>query len=144
MGALDGKVAIVTGAARGIGKAIAQRFVAEGASVILSDIAAEAGQATADELGKAGKTAFVAADVGDAASVAALVDGARKAFTGDIDILINNAGIVHTTEFLDLAEADFDKVLRVNLKGSFLVGQAVARRMVEQVRAGKAPAPSST
>ena len=139
MGALDGKVAIVTGAARGIGKAIAQRFVAEGASVILSDIAAEAGQATADELGKAGKTAFVAADVGDAASVAALVDGARKAFTGDIDILINNAGIVHTAEFLDLAEADFDKVLRVNLKGSFLVGQAVARRMVEQVRAGKAP-----
>ncbi len=78
MGALDGKVAIVTGAARGIGKAIAQRFVAEGASVVLSDIAAEAGQATADELGKAGKTAFVAADVGDAASVAALVEGPAR------------------------------------------------------------------
>ncbi len=67
------------------------------------------------------------------------MDGARKAFGGDIDVLINNAGIVHSAEFLDLAEADFDKVLRVNLKGSFLVGQAVAKRMVEQVKAGKAP-----
>jgi NAD(P)-dependent dehydrogenase (short-subunit alcohol dehydrogenase family) len=139
MGALDGKVAIVTGAARGIGKAIAERFVKEGASVVLSDIAEEAGRATTAELATIGKAAFVTADVGDAASVAGLVEGARKAFTGDIDILVNNAGIVHTAEFLDLAEADFDKVLRVNLKGSFLVGQAVARRMVEQVKAGKTP-----
>ncbi|MBL8569648.1 MAG: glucose 1-dehydrogenase [Phreatobacter sp.] len=138
MGALDGKVAIVTGAARGIGKAIAARFVAEGASVVLSDINAEAGAATAAELAKTGKAAFVFADVGDAGSVATLVQGARSAFAGDIDILINNAGIVHSAEFLDLAEADFDKVLRVNLKGSFLVGQAVAKRMVEQVKAGKA------
>ncbi|MDP2801111.1 MAG: glucose 1-dehydrogenase [Phreatobacter sp.] len=139
MGALDGKVAIVTGAARGIGKAIAERFIAEGASVVLSDIAEEAGRATTAELATKGKAVFVAADVGDAASVAGLVDGARKAFTGDIDVLVNNAGIVHSAEFLDLAEADFDKVLRVNLKGSFLVGQAVARRMVEQVKAGKTP-----
>jgi NAD(P)-dependent dehydrogenase (short-subunit alcohol dehydrogenase family) len=139
MGALDGKVAVITGAARGIGKAIAERFVAEGASVVISDISEEAGKATATELAKAGKAVFVAADVGDAASVAKLVDAARKAFTGDIDILINNAGIVHSAEFLDLAEADFDKVLRVNLKGSFLVGQAVAKRMVEQVKAGKVP-----
>ncbi|MGQ3355818.1 MAG: SDR family NAD(P)-dependent oxidoreductase [Phreatobacter sp.] len=139
MGALDGKVAIVTGAARGIGKAIAERFVKEGASVVLSDIADEAGRATAAELAEIGKAAFVAADVGDAASVAGLVEGARKAFGGDIDVLVNNAGIVHSAEFLDLAEADFDKVLRVNLKGSFLVGQAVARRMVEQVKAGKTP-----
>lgn len=135
MGVLDGKVAIITGAARGIGKAIAERFVAEGASVVVSDIDAAAGQATADAL----KAAFIACDVGDAASVAKLVEGARAAFTGDIDILINNAGIVHSSEFLDLAEADFDKVLRVNLKGSFLVGQAVGRRMVEQVKAGKIP-----
>jgi NAD(P)-dependent dehydrogenase (short-subunit alcohol dehydrogenase family) len=139
MGVLDGKVAIVTGAARGIGKAIAERFVAEGAAVVISDIAEETGKATAAELSKAGKAIFVAADVGDAASVATLVEAARKAFTGDIDVLINNAGIVHAAEFLDLAEADFDKVLRVNLKGSFLVGQAVAQRMVEQVKAGKAP-----
>jgi NAD(P)-dependent dehydrogenase (short-subunit alcohol dehydrogenase family) len=139
MGALDGKVAIITGAARGIGKAIAARFIDEGASVVLSDIAEEAGRATTAELAKKGKAVFVTADVGDAASVAGLVEGARKAFGGDIDILVNNAGIVHSAEFLDLAEADFDKVLRVNLKGSFLVGQAVARQMVEQVKAGKTP-----
>ncbi|MBY0361310.1 MAG: SDR family oxidoreductase [Phreatobacter sp.] len=139
MGALDGKVAIITGAARGIGKAIAERFIAEGARVVLSDIAEEAGRATTAELARKGKAVFVAADVGDAVSVAGLVEGARKAFGGDIDILVNNAGIVHSAEFLDLAEADFDKVLRVNLKGSFLVGQAVARQMVEQVKAGKTP-----
>jgi NAD(P)-dependent dehydrogenase (short-subunit alcohol dehydrogenase family) len=139
MGALDGKVAVITGAARGIGRAIAERFVAEGASVVVSDISEAAGQATAAELAKSGKAVFVAADVGDAASVEKLVGAAQAAFTGDIDILINNAGIVHSAEFLDLTEADFDKVLRVNLKGSFLVGQAVARRMVEQVKAGKTP-----
>lgn len=139
MGVLDGKVAVITGAARGIGKAIAERFVAEGASVVVSDISEEGGRATAAELAKTGKAVFVAADVGDAASVANLVQAARDAFTDDIDILINNAGIVHSAEFLDLAEADFDKVLRVNLKGSFLVGQAVAKRMVAQVKAGKAP-----
>jgi NAD(P)-dependent dehydrogenase (short-subunit alcohol dehydrogenase family) len=139
MGALDGKVAIVTGAARGIGKAIATRFINEGASVVLSDIAVDAGLATTAELARIGKAVFVACDVGDAASVAGLVQGARDAFGGDIDVLVNNAGIVHSAEFLDLAEADFDKVLRVNLKGSFLVGQAVARRMVEQVKAGRKP-----
>lgn len=139
MGVLDGKVAIVTGAARGIGKAIAARYVAEGARVMLSDIDAAAGEATAAELGKTGETAFAACDVGDAAAVAGLVEAAQAAFGGDIDILVNNAGIVHAAEFLDLAEADFDRVLRVNLKGAFLVGQAVARRMVAQVRAGKAP-----
>ncbi|WP_439574467.1 SDR family NAD(P)-dependent oxidoreductase [Phreatobacter sp.] len=139
MGALQGKVAIVTGAARGIGKAIATRFVQEGAAVVLSDVAVETGLATTAELSKTGKAVFIGCDVGDASSVAGLVQGARDAFGGDIDILINNAGIVHTAEFLDLAEADFDKVLRVNLKGSFLVGQAVARRMVEQVKAGRKP-----
>lgn len=139
MGALHGKVAIVTGAARGIGKAIAGRFAREGAAVVLSDVAVEAGLATTAELARTGKAVFIACDVGDADSVAGLVQGARDAFGGDIDVLVNNAGIVHSAEFLDLAEADFDKVLRVNLKGSFLVGQAVARRMVEQVKAGGKP-----
>jgi NAD(P)-dependent dehydrogenase (short-subunit alcohol dehydrogenase family) len=62
----------------------------------------------------------------------------RSAF-GDLDILVNNAGIIHGADFLELAEADFDRVLRVNLKGAFLVGQAAARRMVAQVKAGKPP-----
>ncbi|QCI63650.1 SDR family NAD(P)-dependent oxidoreductase [Phreatobacter stygius] len=139
MGVLDGKVAVITGAARGIGRAIAERFVSEGAKVVIADIMADVGETTAVELGGNGKAVFVACDVGDKASVDALVKAARAAFTGDIDILVNNAGISHNDDFLDLAEADFDRVLRVNLKGSFLVGQAVARCMVAQVKAGKAP-----
>jgi NAD(P)-dependent dehydrogenase (short-subunit alcohol dehydrogenase family) len=139
MGALDGKVAIITGAARGIGRAIAERFASEGASVVVSDIRADQGEATAAEIARKGKATFVACDVGDPASVKGLVEAARAAFTGDIDILVNNAGISHNADFLDLEEADFDRVLRVNLKGSFLVGQAVARRMVAQVEAGRSP-----
>ena len=139
MGILDGKVAVITGAGRGIGRAIAERFVAEGARVVIADVRADIGEATAAELGGPARAAFIACDVGDKGSVDAMVAAACKAFGGDIDILVNNAGISHNDDFLDLSEADFDRVVRVNLKGSFLVGQAVARRMVEQVRAGKPP-----
>jgi NAD(P)-dependent dehydrogenase (short-subunit alcohol dehydrogenase family) len=132
---LKSKVAIVTGAARGIGLAVAKRFVAEGASVVLADIDERTGALESKHLGATAH--FVACDVGDAAAVRRLVDEGCKKFAGDIDILVNNAGIVHGAEFLDLAEDDFDRVLRVNLKGAFLVAQAVARRMVEQTRSGK-------
>src|SRR5262245_9286975 len=110
---LKDKVAIVTGAAHGIGLAIARHYVAEGARVTI-------------------------ADVGDAASAANAVDETCRAF-GDLDIAVNNAGIIHAADFLDLTEADFDRVLRVNLKGAFLIGQAAARRMVAQVKSGKPP-----
>ena len=132
---LKDKVAIVTGAARGIGLAIAQRYVAEGARVTLADIDAAAGEAAARALGNA---RFLATDVGDAKSAENVVAETCRA-SGDLDILVNNAGIIHGADFLELAEADFDRVLRVNLKGAFLVGQAAARRMVAQVRAGKPP-----
>jgi glucose 1-dehydrogenase len=132
---LKDKVAIVTGAARGIGLAIARRYVAEGARVTLADIDAAAGEAAARALGSA---RFLATDVGDAKSAEDVVAETCHAF-GDLDILVNNAGIIHGADFLELAEADFDRVLRVNLKGAFLVGQAAARRMVAQVRAGKPP-----
>jgi NAD(P)-dependent dehydrogenase (short-subunit alcohol dehydrogenase family) len=134
---LDNKVAIVTGAARGIGLAIARRFVAEGAKVVLADVLERDGALEAKHLGDAAR--FVKCDVGNPADVQALVDTACKAFTGDIDILVNNAGIIHGADFLDLKEEDFDRVLRVNLKGAFLVSQAVARRMVAQAAAGKKP-----
>jgi glucose 1-dehydrogenase len=137
MARLKGRVAIVTSAARGIGLAIAKRFVAEGASVVLADIDERAGALETKHLGTSAR--FIPCDVGDAAQVKALVENTCKAFTGDIDVLVNNAGIVHGAEFLDLKEADFDRVLRVNLKGAFLVAQAVARRMVEQVKAKKRP-----
>jgi len=122
---LQDQVAIVTGAARGIGRAVAARFAAEGARVVLADID-PAGAETARAIG--GDARFVRADVGDGAEATALVAGALDAF-GRLDVLVNNAGIIHTADFLDLAEADFDRVLRVNLKGAFLVGQAAARAM---------------
>src|ERR1700758_2380766 len=132
---LKDKVAIVTGAARGIGLAIAKRYVAEGARVTIADVDAAAGEAAARSLGHA---RFVATDVGDADNAENVVAETCRAFAG-LDVLCNNAGIVHGADFLDIEEADFDRVLRVNLKGAFLVGQAAARRMVAQVKAGKRP-----
>ncbi|MEX0590328.1 MAG: 3-oxoacyl-ACP reductase family protein [Xanthobacteraceae bacterium] len=134
---LDGKVAIVTGAARGIGLAIAKRFIEEGAKVVLADILERDGVLEAKHLGASAH--FVKCDVGDATQARSLVDATCRAFTGDVDVLVNNAGIIHGAEFLDLKESDFDRVLRTNVKGSFLVGQAAARKMVEQVQAGKKP-----
>jgi NAD(P)-dependent dehydrogenase (short-subunit alcohol dehydrogenase family) len=133
---LENKVAIVTGAAHGIGLAIAKRYVAEGARVIIADVDSAAGEAAAGALG--GNCRFVATDVGDAHQAETVVAQANSAF-GGLDILVSNAGIIHAADFLDLAEADFDRVLRVNLKGAFLVGQAAAKRMVAQVQAGKPP-----
>jgi NAD(P)-dependent dehydrogenase (short-subunit alcohol dehydrogenase family) len=126
---LKDKVAVVTGAAGGIGFACAQAFVKEGAKVVLSDVDTARGQKEAKALGDAAH--FIACDVGDSGQVKALIDGAVQRF-GRIDICVNNAGIIHGAEFLDLSEADFDRVLRVNLKGVFLVGQAAARQMVKQ------------
>ena len=136
MGMLEGKTAIVTGGARGIGLAIAKRYVAEGARVVIADIDESTGKAAVAALGAAAR--FVRTDVG-AAGDARNVIAEALGFAGGIDILVNNAGIIHTADFLDIAEADFDRVMRINLKGMFLVGQAAARQMVAQVKAGKAP-----
>ena len=134
---LRSKVAVVTGGAHGIGLAIAKHFVAEGARVVIADVDTTAGTAAAQTLGT-NDCRFVATDVGDAGAAERLVAETCSAF-GQIDVLVNNAGIIHTADFLDIAEADFDRVLRVNLKGAFLVGQAAARRMVAQIKAGKPP-----
>src|SRR5262249_41572977 len=133
---LKDKVAIVTGAAHGIGLAIAKRYAAEGARVVLADVDAAAGEAEARAIGAHAQ--FVPTDVGDAKAAGSVVAEACRAF-GALDILVNNAGIIHGADFLDLKEADFDRVLRVNLKGAFLSGQAAARRMVEQVKASRPP-----
>ncbi|MDP3899419.1 MAG: SDR family NAD(P)-dependent oxidoreductase [Mesorhizobium sp.] len=135
---LAGKIAIVTGAAGGIGYAIAERFLRERMKVVVADFDAAKGEKAVAELAKLGDVRFIRTDVGAQADVDALVE-ATLAAHGHIDVLVNNAGIVHGAEFLDLTEADFDRVLRVNLKGSFLVGQAVARIMVDRVKAGGAP-----
>jgi NAD(P)-dependent dehydrogenase (short-subunit alcohol dehydrogenase family) len=121
---LGGKSVIVTGAARGIGAACARRFAREGAKVVLADVLDTEGQAQAQELGGL----YVRCDVGDKPQVDALVARTLEAH-GRIDILVNNAGIFRAADFLDVTEEDFDAVLRVNVKGSFLLGQAAAREM---------------
>jgi len=127
-----GQVAVVTGGGNGIGRACAEAFGAEGAAVVIADIDAEAGSAVARAIEAAGgRATFVKTDVGEAAQAQRLIDRTLAAF-GRLDVLINNAGIIRTAEFLEISEADFDAVLRVNLKGVFLVGQAAARAMVAQ------------
>ena len=106
------------------GEACARRFARDGAVPVVADIDADKGEALAKELGGS----FVACDVGDKAQVEALVARTLQAH-GRIDVLVNNAGIFKAADFLDITEADFDAVLRVNLKGAFLVAQAVAREM---------------
>ena len=129
---LEGKVAVVTGAAQGLGRACAECMAAEGAKLVVSDINAEGGEATAAAIRDAGGEArFIACDVGDKRQVDALIDGAAGAY-GRVDSVVANAGIVKFADFLDLREEDFDAVLRVNLKGVFLTGQAAARQMVKQ------------
>ena len=135
---LSGKAAIVTGGASGIGYAIAEHFLGVGAKVVIADIDQDRGDKAVRELSKLGEIKFVKADVGNRADVDKLLAAAIDAF-GGVDILVNNAGIVHAADFLDISEEDFDRVLRVNLKGSFLTDQAVARHMVEKVKAGGKP-----
>jgi NAD(P)-dependent dehydrogenase (short-subunit alcohol dehydrogenase family) len=137
-GRLRDRVAIVTGAAKGIGAAIAERFVREGAMVVLADIDDAAGQDLAAKLGKTGTVRYRRCDVTQKLDIHNMVASTLDAF-GAIDILVNNAGIVAGAEFLDVSEEDFDRVLAVNLKGAFLCGQAVARQMVAQIKEGRAP-----
>lgn len=133
---LKDRTAIITGAARGIGRACAERLIAEGARVILTDIDDAQGQETAQALGHGAD--YLHCDVGDAQNVQRVVDTVIASH-GAIDILINNAGITAAGDILEISEADFDRVIRVNLKGAFLMGQAVARRMVAQVKTGGRP-----
>jgi NAD(P)-dependent dehydrogenase (short-subunit alcohol dehydrogenase family) len=135
---LENKVAIVTGAARGIGLAVARRFLSEGARVVIVDIDEALGQCVADSLGHDGEVRFVECDVGERLDVRNLITETVEAF-GGINVLVNNAAVLATGDFLDLEEEDFDRVLRTNLKGAFLCGQAVARHMVEQLAEGGKP-----
>ena len=121
---LKGRICIVTGGAQGIGEACARRFAREGAVVVTADIEDAKGHALAEEL----RGTFIHCDVSSSADVQVLVQHTLAAH-GRIDVLVNNAGIFKAADFLDVTEADFDAVLRVNLKGAFLVGQAVAREM---------------
>ena len=134
---LQGKVAIVTGAAQGMGRAIAMRYAREGASVVVADLNQDTSQTTADEItGAGGKAVAVRVDVRDRQQVQAMVDAAVTAF-GAVDILVNNAGVGKIIPFLDTTEQDWDFMFDVNCKGLLWCSQAVARRMIDQGRGGK-------
>lgn len=134
----DGRNALVTGAARGIGLGCARRLLDDGARVLLVDVDDEAGEKAAHELSEAGagdRVAWLHCDVSDSGSVQAAVDRVVEEW-GGIDIAVANAAVVHAADFLELEEADFDRVLGINLKGVYLTGQAAARAMVASGRRG--------
>lgn len=122
-------VAIVTGAGRNIGRAIAERFAEEGAKVVIADVNEERATSTAEDLEAAGHDAFgVVTDVTDRADVRSLVEQTEDEF-GPVDILVNNAAITDRTDFMDLSADEFDSILDVNLRGPFLCTQEAARSM---------------
>jgi len=129
--ALQDHVVIVTGASQGIGAACAERLSQDGAAIALWDVDDTRGQALAASLTAQGRRAhYVHCNVALKADVDAAITETLKAF-GRITGLVNNAGIFKAADFLDITEADWDAVIDVNLKGSFLVGQAAAREMVK-------------
>jgi len=134
MGHLEGKIALVTGAARGIGQAIALKLASEGADMALCDVQADWLAETAGKVAALGRRAeCIAVDVSKAVQVQAAVEQAEKTF-GRIDILVNNAGITRDTFLVRMSEEDWDQVLDINLKGAFLFTKAAARGMMKQRR----------
>jgi rhamnulose-1-phosphate aldolase/alcohol dehydrogenase len=132
---LAGRIALVTGAASGIGKAIATRLAAEGACVVIADLDAEKAQAAAAELGSADVAIGIAANVTDEDAVQAAVDATVLAF-GGLDLVVNNAGLSLSKSLLDTTVADWDLQHDVMAKGSFLVSRAAAKVLIEQQLGG--------
>eukprot|EP01025_Chloroclados_australasicus_P001727 TRINITY_DN10426_c0_g4_i2.p1 TRINITY_DN10426_c0_g4~~TRINITY_DN10426_c0_g4_i2.p1 ORF type:complete len:268 (+),score=30.34 TRINITY_DN10426_c0_g4_i2:102-905(+) len=130
------KVAVITGAAKGIGKACAARFSSEGAKVVLADINQQALEETTTEFKNNGVQAMgVVCDVGNKSHVDTLIRESVKNF-GAVDILVANAGIVRAADFIEMTEQDWDDVINVNLKGVFLTGQEAAKQMISQGNGG--------
>jgi len=134
MGVLEGQVAIVTGAARGIGRAIAEELASAGADLALCDLEADWLKDTAAAIEQAGRKAqCLAVDVQDQEAVNGTVSAVTENF-GKLDILVNNAGITKDGLLVRMSEADWDAVLSVNLKGTFLFTKAASRPMMKQKR----------
>jgi glucose 1-dehydrogenase len=128
---LSGKVAAITGAARGIGKACAKRFLDDGVKVVISDVDADGLAATAAELGRSDALRTVVGNVAKRADVDRLVTTAVKEF-GRLDIMVNNAGVARNRDILEISEEEFDDVIAINLKGAFFGVQAAAKQMISQ------------
>lgn len=136
MSLLDGKIAVVTGAGRGIGRAIALRFAAEGADVACVSRTAENSERVAAEVRATGRRAWAyAVDVADGASIEAMV-GALLGEAGRVDILVNNAGVTRDGLLMRMSDEDWDTVLNTNLKGAFLMTRALSRQFIRQ-RSGR-------
>jgi 3-oxoacyl-[acyl-carrier protein] reductase len=130
-GRVEGKAAVVIGAARGIGAAIALRLVEEGARVVIADTLEDAGRASAERLSRQGEAIFVATDVAEQSSVERLIETTLARF-GRIDILVQNAGIFPLTLLPDIGVEEWDRVLAVNLRGCFLAIRACIPAMRAQ------------
>jgi NAD(P)-dependent dehydrogenase (short-subunit alcohol dehydrogenase family) len=132
MNLLSGKVAVITGAGTGLGRSYAHLLAREGAAIVVNDFAAHAAQAVVGEIrAEGGRAVAAVADVGDPASGALILGSALAAF-GQVDILINNAGILRDKSLLKMEERDFDDVLRVHLKGTFCVTKPIFGHMKER------------
>jgi 3-oxoacyl-[acyl-carrier protein] reductase len=127
MGLLESKIAVITGGGRGIGKATAQLFTKEGATVVIAEFDEVSGQSTANELG----AHFIKTDISNEESVNALFNFVSSKF-GQLDILVNNAGILADSTLKKLDSDSFDAVINVNLRGVYLCGRAAANIMIEQ------------
>ena len=137
MGICDQRTVVITGAGGGLGRAYALAFAQEGANVVINDIRAEAAQAVADEVIAAGGKAL--ANTGDITTMAgaqSILDAAVAAF-GDVNVLVNNAGVLRDRMFLSLSEDDWDMVMRVHLRGHFCMGNTFGRHWRDQKKAGK-------
>ncbi len=131
---LDGKSALITGAARGIGRGFAERYIAEGATVAIADIDLDAARSTADDLGNAAYAVRI--DVADQASIDAAM-ASVVSHAGKLDILINNAALFDAAETVDITRASFDRLYGVNVAGTLFTMQAAAKQMIVQGHGGK-------
>jgi acetoin reductase-like protein len=134
---LEGKVAAVTGAGSGMGRAIAEGYAREGAKVVVADLNLDAAQQTVQGItDQGGEAIAIQTDVRDESQAQAMVDAAVEQL-GGLDVLVNNAGVARIIPFLETTNADWDFIFDVNCKGVLWCSQAAARRMIEQGRGGK-------
>jgi NAD(P)-dependent dehydrogenase (short-subunit alcohol dehydrogenase family) len=134
---LEGKVALVTGAGRGMGRATALALANDGADVAVTDILADAVEETSTDVRATGRNSVaIAADIGDGDDIDRVIADTVSAL-GRVDILVNNAGVTRYLDIMDITEADWDRIHRVNARGAFFVMQRIARQMIEQGDGGR-------